>query len=47
LLKKGDLLGAIQMDIDDIRSKFGSKCDDAISEMLNYAKTLNSKDFVK
>lgn len=34
LISKGKLREAIQMDIDDIRSKFGSKYDKNISEML-------------
>jgi hypothetical protein len=34
LLDKGDTAGAVKMDIDDIRSKFGTKYDDAIVEML-------------
>ncbi|WP_433729783.1 DNRLRE domain-containing protein [Actinoplanes sp. CA-051413] len=34
LLDKGDTAGAVKMDIDDIRSKFGTKYDDAILEML-------------
>jgi filamentous hemagglutinin len=38
-------MDAIQMDIDDIRSKFGNKYDPAIEEMLEYARTLNPEDF--
>ena len=34
LIKDGKLREAIQMDIDDIRAKFGSKYDEAIKEML-------------
>ena len=37
LIKSGNWHDAIQMDIDDIRSKFGSKYDEAITEMLEYA----------
>ncbi|MFD9799897.1 polymorphic toxin-type HINT domain-containing protein [Streptomyces sp. NPDC059071] len=33
LLDAGDLRGAIQMDVDDIRARFGSKYDEAIIEM--------------
>lgn len=33
LLDAGDLRGAIQMDVDDVRSRFGRKYDDAITEM--------------
>ena len=35
------------MDVDDIRSKFESKYDDAIKQMLDYADTLNPDDFRK
>jgi RHS repeat-associated protein len=35
LIKRGKLRKAIQMDIDDIRKKFGSKCDANIKEMLD------------
>ncbi len=45
LLQQGKLMDAIQMDIDDIRSKFGNKYDPAIEEMLEYARTLNPEDF--
>ncbi|MFC6298080.1 hypothetical protein, partial [Pseudomonas spelaei] len=38
---------AIQMDVDDIRSKFGDKYDKAIKQMLDYADTLNPDDFKK
>ena len=37
LIKHGDYHDAIQMDIDDIRSKFGTKYDQAIDEMISYA----------
>ena len=47
LLSEGKLDEAIQMDVDDIRSKFGSKYDDNIQQMLEYAKTLNPSDFKK
>lgn len=40
LIEKGNYHDAIQMDIDDIRSKFGDKYDDAINEMLEYAKSI-------
>lgn len=36
---------AIQMDVDDIRSKFGNKYDKAIKEMIDYSKTLNLNNF--
>lgn len=47
LLSQGKLKEAIQMDVDDIKSKFGSKYDDAIKQMLDYADTLNPDDFKK
>ena len=37
LIEQGKFMEAIQLDIDDIRSKFDSKYDDAIEEMLSYA----------
>ena len=36
---------AIQMDVDDVRSKFGNKYDKAIKEMIDYSKTLNLNNF--
>lgn len=39
-IEKGDYKSAIQMDIDDIRSKFGNKYDDGIAEMLKYAESI-------
>lgn len=47
LLSQGKLYEAIQMNIDDIRSKFGSKYDESIRQMLEYAKGLNPDDFRK
>ena len=47
LLSQGKLKEAIQMDVDDIRSKFESKYDDAIKQMLDCADTLNPNDFRK
>lgn len=40
LIAQGNMKAAIQMDIDDITSKFGTKYNDAIEEMLEYAKTI-------
>lgn len=37
--KKG-YMAAMMMDIDDIRKNFGSKYDDAISEMMAWAKCM-------
>jgi hypothetical protein len=37
LVKQGKYLAAMQMDIDDIRSKFGSRYNTAISRMWAYA----------
>lgn len=39
LVDAGDWAGAIKMDIDDIQSKFGSKYDDAIHEMISNSPT--------
>ena len=36
---------AIQMDVNDIRSRFGNKYDDAIQQMLDYAKTVDPNQF--
>jgi hypothetical protein len=33
LIDGGDFRGAMQMDVDDIRSRFGNKYDEAITEM--------------
>lgn len=38
LIKEGKFMEAVQMDIIDIRSKFGSKYDPAIKQMLEYMK---------
>ncbi|WP_234346925.1 hemagglutinin repeat-containing protein, partial [Xanthomonas citri] len=46
LLEQGRLMEAQKMDIDDIRSKFGNKYDDAIKQMVDYTKTLDPKDFI-
>ncbi len=45
LIKQGKYMEAIKMDIDDIRSKFGSKYDVGIQEMLEYVKTLRPGEF--
>jgi filamentous hemagglutinin len=45
LLNEGKLEDALQMDIDDIRSNFGNKYDDAIKEMQDYARTLDPSVF--
>lgn len=47
LLGEGKLMDAIQMDVDDIRSKFGDKYDVGIKQMLEYASKLNPNDFRK
>ncbi|MNM96870.1 hypothetical protein D3C81_1093630 [compost metagenome] len=47
LLNEGKLNEAVQMDIDDIRSKFGNKYDENIKQMLEYVKGLNADDFRK
>ncbi|MDR0916488.1 MAG: hypothetical protein LBN02_04795 [Oscillospiraceae bacterium] len=38
-VERGEFTSAVQMDIDDIRSRFGDKYDDAISEMNEYWET--------
>ena len=40
LIEQGKFREALQMDIDDIHDKFGSKYDDAIAEMLDYVDQL-------
>ena len=40
LIEKGNFREAMQMDIDDIKSKFGDKYDEAISQMLTYVDEL-------
>jgi len=45
LLEEGRLMDAIQMDINDIRSKFGNKYDEGIKQMLEYASKLDPNDF--
>ncbi|KZL22454.1 hypothetical protein [Pseudovibrio sp. Ad37] len=46
LLEEGKLKEAVQMDLDDIRNKFGDKYDDAIKEMLDYVDSLDPEDFI-
>lgn len=43
LIKQGKLRDAIQMDIDDIRSKWGNKYDEAIKQMLAYVDEMMEK----
>lgn len=45
LLNEGKLNEAIEMDVDDIRSKFGDKYNEGIDEMLDYAEGLDPEDF--
>ena len=40
LISQGNVHDAIQMDIDDITSKFGTKYNDHIQQMLDYAKQM-------
>ncbi|HHQ1839988.1 TPA: hypothetical protein ACSI5E_001561 [Acinetobacter baumannii] len=47
LLSQGRLQEAVDMDINDIRSKFGDKYDQHILEMQKYIDTLEPKDFIK
>ncbi len=43
LIENGQFLRAQQMDIDDIHSKFVTKYDEAIAEMLTYTATILDK----
>lgn len=43
LIQAGKFREALQMDIDDIREKFGGKYDDAIAEMLDYVGQLETE----
>lgn len=43
LIEQGKFREALQMDIDDIREKFGDKYDDAITEMLEYVDELETE----
>ncbi len=40
LIQAGNTQAAMDMEIDDIRSKFGDKYDGAINEMLDYARRI-------
>lgn len=40
LIEEGKFREALQMDIDDIRDKFGDKYDEAIDQMLDYVDSL-------
>ncbi len=40
IIEQGDFRGAVQMDIDDIRSKFGNKYDKGIEKMLQHLDSL-------
>ena len=40
LIDKGLFREAQQMDIDDVRTKFGNKYDEAIQQMLEYTEEL-------
>jgi hypothetical protein len=43
LIKQGKFDEAVQMDIDDLKDKFGNKYDQAIDEMKEYAKQLHEE----
>jgi len=43
LIQQGKFLEALQIDIDDIRSQFGSKYDEAIQDMLEYVETIRDR----
>ena len=42
-IKNGDFRGAVQMDIEDIKEKFGNKYDKAIEQMLQYVDKLEAE----
>lgn len=44
LLSKGDIEGAIQLDINDIKKRFGNRYDDSIAQMLKYSR---DKGYIK
>ena len=44
LIEQGRFREAQQMDIDDVRSRFGTKYDDAIEEMLEYTDSIPEVD---
>lgn len=46
LIDKGKFREALQMDIEDIRSKFGNKYDNAISQMLEYVDKLEMEEMI-
>jgi filamentous hemagglutinin len=43
LIQQGRFREAVQMDVDDIRSKFGSKYDAGIDQMLRYVHQITDK----
>ena len=43
LIDQGKFREAVQMDINDIRDKFGNKYDDAIAEMMTYVNKLEQE----
>jgi hypothetical protein len=43
LINQGQFQAALQMDIDDIQSKFGSKYDEAIEEVLEYVASIHDR----
>jgi filamentous hemagglutinin len=46
LVDQGRVREAVQMDIDDLRRKFGDKYESAIKQMQTYLDTLDPEDFV-
>ena len=47
LIEEGHFLDAVMMDINDIRSKFGDKYNEAIEEMLNYITQLEREGLIR
>ena len=47
LISKGKFKEALQMDLDDIRDKFGNKYDSAINEMMEYIEKLEGEGTIR
>jgi len=47
LIRKGNVDEAIDMEVEDIRLKFGDKYEDGIKQMLEYRKKLSAGKFIK
>lgn len=47
LIEKGNFRDAVQMDVNDLKDKFGSKYDGPISQMMNYVDKLAKEDKIQ